>query len=62
MSATATLTLRELHHAHVAPTIVDSPAGAGRRANFRRWVREIVEEDPDLAPAPRREVPLTAWT
>lgn len=62
MSHTAPLTLRELHHAHVAPTIVD-PAGPRRRsgAHLRRWVRELVEADPDLAPAPRAEVPLTAW-
>ncbi len=55
MSETRALTLRELSHPD-APTIVEP-----RRArNLRRLMAEILE-DPDLAPAPRAEVPLTAW-
>lgn len=55
MSATATLTLRELHHAHVAPTIREP------RRSLRQLYAELME-DPDLSPPPRAETPLTAWT
>jgi hypothetical protein len=53
MSETRTLTVRDLAHPY-APTIVEP------RRSFRRLVAEIME-DPDLAPPPRAEVPLSAW-
>ena len=54
MSETRALTVRDLAYPD-APTIVEP-----RRASFRRLVAEILE-DPDLAPPPRAEVPLSAW-
>ena len=59
MSATASLTLRDLHHPE-APTIVEPRRGGDARRSLRRLVAELLE-DPDLAPPPRAEVPLTAW-
>ncbi|HEX2021607.1 MAG TPA: hypothetical protein VHH36_02785 [Candidatus Thermoplasmatota archaeon] len=49
MSHARSPTLRDLHAAR------PHPAPRPRRA----W--DLILEDPDLAPAPRREVPLTAW-
>jgi hypothetical protein len=45
-------TLRDLHLG-IVPTRV---LPVSRRRAYA-WI----DEDPDLAPAPRREVPLTAW-
>ena len=54
MSEIRAPTLRDLHHPY-APTIVEP------RRRLRRLMAEILE-DPDLAPPPRVEMPLTAWT
>lgn len=55
MSETRAPTLRDLHlnHHAVAPT---RPARMTRRD-----YDALILDDPDLAPPPRRELPLTAW-
>lgn len=60
MSETRALTLRELHHLPHAPTIHEPAPKAGIVPRSRRYA--WIAEDPDLAPAPRAEMPLTAWT
>lgn len=55
MSETRAPTLRELHHPD-APTIVEP-----RRPRSLRHLMAEILADPDLAPPPRAEMPLTAW-
>lgn len=52
MEAQATPTLRDLHLGIVPTRTIP----VSRRRAYA-WI----DEDPDLAPAPRREVPLTAF-
>lgn len=53
MEAQLAPTLRDLHLG-LLPT---RPTGVPSRRQTLAWI----DADPDLAPAPRREVPLTAW-
>lgn len=44
------------------PTLRDLHATPNRRAPARRADRDAwIDDDPDLAPPPRSETPLTAW-
>lgn len=44
------------------PTLRDLHAAPTRRTPSRRAHRDAwIDEDPDLAPPPRSETPLTAW-
>gem|GEM_PF-5805184 len=54
MEAQTAPTLRDLHLGIVPTRVVGVPS--------RRQTYAWIDEDPDLAPAPRREVPLSAWT
>ena len=56
MSPIRSPTLRDLHaNRHAQPR---APAPRPTRRAVNAWI----DEDPDLAPAPRRECPLTVWT
>ena len=52
MRATTAPTLRDLHYG-----ILPARRGVPSRAQRFAWI----DEDPDLAPAPRRETPLDAF-
>ena len=55
MSPTRSPTLRDLHlNRHVQTRPRPRPS--------RRTLDAWIAADPDLAPAPRRECPLTVWT
>lgn len=54
MQAIRAPTLRDLHTGLYTPAAPALPKS--RRATYA-WI----DEDPDLAPKPRAEVPLTAW-
>lgn len=57
MQATRAPTLRDLHTGlYPAPRVVPV------RSRSRRATYAWIDEDPDLAPKPRAEVPLTAWS
>ncbi|MEA3200894.1 MAG: hypothetical protein QOE90_2322 [Thermoplasmata archaeon] len=55
MQATRAPTLRDLHTGLF-------PAAEPALPRSRRQKYAWIDEDPDLAPAPRPEVPLSAWS